>query len=95
MLEYELMLQVLIVFFFKKKVYDYLNQTPACNQTREAIIEFVERSKEYDLAKAEILNIINLRPIAPVEIFPVICPIHDSSSSLLFIYLFYFYFYFF
>ncbi|CAK9329125.1 unnamed protein product [Citrullus colocynthis] len=54
------------------KIYDYLNQTPACNQTREAIIEFVERSKEYDLAKAEILNIINLRPIAPVEIFPII-----------------------
>ncbi|XP_038875324.1 uncharacterized protein LOC120067805 [Benincasa hispida] len=54
------------------KVYDYLNQTPACNQSREAILEFVERSKEYDLAKAEILNIINCRPIAPVELFPII-----------------------
>ncbi|KAA0057449.1 DNA-directed RNA polymerase III subunit RPC9-like [Cucumis melo var. makuwa] len=54
------------------KVFDYLNQTPACNQTREAVIAFVEKSKEYDLAKAEILNIINLRPITPVELFPII-----------------------
>ncbi|KAG6574960.1 DNA-directed RNA polymerase III subunit RPC9 [Cucurbita argyrosperma subsp. argyrosperma] len=54
------------------KVYDYLNQTHACNQTREAIIEFVDKSKKYDLAKAELLNILNLRPITPVEIFPII-----------------------
>nr|XP_004145392.1 DNA-directed RNA polymerase III subunit rpc9 [Cucumis sativus]XP_031736825.1 DNA-directed RNA polymerase III subunit rpc9 [Cucumis sativus]KGN61665.1 hypothetical protein Csa_006033 [Cucumis sativus] len=54
------------------KVFDYLNQTSACNQTREAIINFAEKSKEYDLAKAEILNIINLRPTTPVELFPVI-----------------------
>ncbi|XP_022138348.1 uncharacterized protein LOC111009544 [Momordica charantia] len=54
------------------KVYDYLNQTPACYQRRESIIEFVDKSKKYDLAKAEILNIINLRPTTPVEIFPII-----------------------
>ncbi|XP_023513659.1 DNA-directed RNA polymerase III subunit RPC9-like [Cucurbita pepo subsp. pepo] len=54
------------------KVYDYLNQTPASYQTREAILEFVDKSKKYDLAKAEILNIVNLGPITPVEIFPII-----------------------
>ncbi|CAK7354736.1 unnamed protein product [Dovyalis caffra] len=54
------------------KVYDYLVDTPACNQTREKIIEFVERCKKYDLAKAEVLNIINIRPSQTVEIYTII-----------------------
>ncbi|KAM3754979.1 hypothetical protein ACB098_02G004100 [Castanea mollissima] len=43
------------------KVYDYLVQTAACNQTREHINEFVDKCKIYGLAKAEVLNIINIR----------------------------------
>lgn len=62
-----------------------MNQTPASYQTREAILEFVDKSKKYDLAKAEILNIVNLGPITPVEIFPVISPslssFHYMNSS--------------
>uniref|UniRef100_A0A7C8ZFQ4 DNA-directed RNA polymerase III subunit RPC9 n=2 Tax=Opuntia streptacantha TaxID=393608 RepID=A0A7C8ZFQ4_OPUST len=54
------------------KVYDYLVKTPACNQTRESICEFIEKSKEYQLAKAEVLNIINIRPSSAVEIVPII-----------------------
>lgn len=54
------------------KVYDYLVETAACNQTRENIGSFLENCKEYDLAKAEILNIINIRPAFPVEIDPMI-----------------------
>ncbi|KAJ8449020.1 hypothetical protein Cgig2_004075 [Carnegiea gigantea] len=54
------------------KVYDYLVKTPACNQTRENICEFIEKSKEYQLAKAEVLNIINIRPSSAVEIVPII-----------------------
>ncbi|KAB1218118.1 DNA-directed RNA polymerase III subunit rpc9 [Morella rubra] len=54
------------------KVYDYLAQTPACKQTRENISEFLERCKKYDLAKAEMLNIINVRPSSAVEIYPII-----------------------
>lgn len=54
------------------KVYDHLVKTPACNQTRENIFEFIEKSKEYQLAKAEVLNIINIRPSTPVEIDPII-----------------------
>lgn len=54
------------------KVYDYLVKTPACNQTRENICEFIEKSKEYQLAKAEVLNIINIRPSTAVEIVPLI-----------------------
>ncbi|MBA0797605.1 hypothetical protein Gohar_008283, partial [Gossypium harknessii] len=53
------------------KVYDYLVESAACNQTKEHVKEFLERCKSYKLAKAEVLNIINLRPSALVEIDPV------------------------
>ncbi|RYR48788.1 hypothetical protein Ahy_A07g034865 [Arachis hypogaea] len=36
--------------------------TAARDQTRESINEFLESVKSHDLAKAEILNIINIRP---------------------------------
>ncbi|XP_062108295.1 uncharacterized protein LOC133819138 [Humulus lupulus] len=54
------------------KVYDYLVETAACNQTQENISEFLEKSKKYDLAKAELLNIINIRPSTPVELYSMI-----------------------
>ncbi|KAL5542020.1 hypothetical protein UlMin_009730 [Ulmus minor] len=54
------------------KVYDYLVETSASNLTRENIDEFLEKSKKYDLAKAELLNIINIRPSSAVEIFSII-----------------------
>ncbi|KAL6327680.1 hypothetical protein AAG906_022620 [Vitis piasezkii] len=54
------------------RVYDYLVESAACNQTRESINELLEKCKKYDLAKAEILNIINIRPASPVEIDPII-----------------------
>ena len=53
------------------QVYDYLVETSASNLTRENIDEFLEKSKKYDLAKAELLNIINIRPSSAVEIFSV------------------------
>lgn len=45
--------------------------TAASNQTRESINEFMASVKKHDLAKAEVLNIINIRPAAAVEMFPV------------------------
>ncbi|XP_059298989.1 uncharacterized protein LOC132051798 [Lycium ferocissimum] len=54
------------------KVYDYLEQTAACNQTRQAIDEFLGKCKSITLAKAEILNIINIRPSSLVELYPII-----------------------
>lgn len=54
------------------KVYDYLVTTPACDQTRENIHEFIEKSKAYQLAKAELINIINIRPASEVEFAPII-----------------------
>ncbi|ONK76529.1 uncharacterized protein A4U43_C03F29190 [Asparagus officinalis] len=54
------------------KVFDYLIQTPACNQTRKDVDEFLKRSENFDLAKAEKLNIINLRPSTQAEIYPII-----------------------
>ncbi|KAJ6353765.1 hypothetical protein OIU76_002729 [Salix suchowensis] len=57
------------VMFSVCRLYDYLVETPACNQTRENINEFLERFKKYNLAKAELLNIINIRPSQTVEIY--------------------------
>ncbi|KAA8515272.1 hypothetical protein F0562_018498 [Nyssa sinensis] len=54
------------------KVYDYLEQSAACNQTRENIKAFSEECKKYNLATAEVINIINLRPSSVVEIDPLI-----------------------
>ncbi|KAK3000470.1 hypothetical protein RJ639_020631 [Escallonia herrerae] len=54
------------------KVYDYLEQTAACSQTRGSIISFVGKSKQYKLAEAEILNLINIRPSSVVEIDPIV-----------------------
>ncbi|KAM7485298.1 hypothetical protein LguiA_001307 [Lonicera macranthoides] len=69
------------------KVYDYLEQSAACNQSREKINEFVVKSKKYNLTKGEILSIINTRPSSVVEIDPIIeeCDrrIGDSVEELL------------
>ncbi|KAI3993121.1 hypothetical protein MKX01_009864 [Papaver californicum] len=54
------------------KVYDYLLETAACNQTQESIDEFLKRCEKYKLAKAEKLSIINIRPSTQVEIDPII-----------------------
>ncbi|XP_027165446.1 uncharacterized protein LOC113765457 isoform X1 [Coffea eugenioides] len=54
------------------KVYDYLEQTAASTQTRDIAIEFVQKCKEYNLAKAEILNILNIRPSCEAALYPII-----------------------
>ncbi|XP_028223127.1 uncharacterized protein LOC114404324 [Glycine soja] len=46
------------------KVYDYLVDTAASTQTRESINELLASNKQYDLAKAEALNILNIGPVA-------------------------------
>ncbi|XP_047948816.1 uncharacterized protein LOC125194608 [Salvia hispanica] len=51
------------------KVFDYLEGTVACNQTREIIVNFVAECQKFDLAKAEILNIVNLRPTSEALLF--------------------------
>ncbi|CAI0466593.1 unnamed protein product [Linum tenue] len=55
------------------KVYDYLVGTVACNQTKEHINEFLEKSQKFKLTKAEILSIINTRPSQLVELDPIMC----------------------
>ncbi|ESQ31618.1 hypothetical protein EUTSA_v10005100mg [Eutrema salsugineum] len=54
------------------KVYDYLVETAACTQTRESVNEFADKCKAFKVWKAEILNIINLRPSSIVELMPII-----------------------
>ncbi|KAK2413782.1 hypothetical protein P8452_59355 [Trifolium repens] len=54
------------------KVYDYLVKTTANVQTREGVTEYLTGIKQHDLSEAEVLNILNIRPAAEVEIFPII-----------------------
>ncbi|KAJ4887717.1 core protein [Raphanus sativus] len=54
------------------KVYDYLMETAASTQTRETVTKFFDKCKDFKLAKAEILNVINLRPTSDVELTPII-----------------------
>lgn len=54
------------------KVYDYLIQSAACNQTKANIDEFLKRSERFQLAKAEILNIVNERPTNQAALYPII-----------------------
>ncbi|KAG7535250.1 RNA polymerase Rpb4/RPC9 core [Arabidopsis thaliana x Arabidopsis arenosa] len=53
------------------KVYDYLVETAASTQTRESVTKFADKCKDFKVAKAEILNIINLRPSSIVELLAV------------------------
>ncbi|EES17032.1 hypothetical protein BDA96_08G110000 [Sorghum bicolor] len=54
------------------KVYEYLLKTPACNQTRESIYEFVKRSEGFKLAEADKLNVINWRPSSAADAYAMI-----------------------
>ncbi|XP_021733448.1 DNA-directed RNA polymerase III subunit RPC9-like isoform X1 [Chenopodium quinoa] len=54
------------------KVYDYLLESAACDQTRESINDLIEKFKEYQLPKAELISIINNRPSSAVELAPII-----------------------
>lgn len=54
------------------KVYNYLAQSAACNQTREHIDAFLKGSANVGLADAEKLNIINLRPDTLPKLYPVV-----------------------
>ncbi|XP_068656734.1 uncharacterized protein [Aristolochia californica] len=67
----------------ESKVFDYLVQSAACNQTREAIKEFSERSNKFGLAKAEKLCVINTRPPSEAEIYPIIENCEDRMEGRL------------
>ncbi|KAJ4850391.1 hypothetical protein Tsubulata_012414 [Turnera subulata] len=54
------------------QVYDYLVKTVSSDLTREHVHEFLDKCKKYDLAKADILNIINIRPSQCVHLFPIV-----------------------
>ncbi|KAK6775257.1 hypothetical protein RDI58_026258 [Solanum bulbocastanum] len=70
------------------KVYDYLEQTAACNQTRQVIGELMGKCKSIRLEKCkciilekceciklkkdEMVNIINIRPSSLVELYPIL-----------------------
>ncbi|XP_040867737.1 uncharacterized protein [Glycine max] len=53
------------------KVYDYLVDTAPSVHTRESINEFLTSIKQHDLAKVEVLNILNIGPAADFELYPL------------------------
>ncbi|KAL5849849.1 hypothetical protein ACOSQ3_007906 [Xanthoceras sorbifolium] len=59
------------------KVYDYLVENISHNQTREMVNECVEKLKKFKLAKAEVLNIINVIPSSLVGMDSIV---EDSES---------------
>ncbi|KAL1821062.1 hypothetical protein DCAR_0417442 [Daucus carota subsp. sativus] len=54
------------------KVFDYLEQSVARYQTKESITDFISRSEKFKLAKAEIINVINIRPSSVVELDSIV-----------------------
>uniref|UniRef100_A0ACD5V4F6 Uncharacterized protein n=1 Tax=Avena sativa TaxID=4498 RepID=A0ACD5V4F6_AVESA len=54
------------------KVYEYLLNTPACNQTRESVARFAEECERFKLTHAEKQNIINWRPSSAPDVFAMI-----------------------
>ncbi|KAI5430713.1 hypothetical protein KIW84_035066, partial [Lathyrus oleraceus] len=54
------------------KVYDYLVNTAAGSQTRESVKEYLTSIKKHELSQAEVLNVLNIRPAAEVELFHII-----------------------
>jgi DNA-directed RNA polymerase subunit F len=57
----------------------YFEHTPCVEQNPRLIAEFYQRAKLFDLKKHEILQILNLRPITPVELQLII---EDSETRL-------------
>ncbi|KAJ1665016.1 hypothetical protein IW140_003629 [Coemansia sp. RSA 1813] len=56
----------------KFEALQYLNDSPCVSQSNAQITSIKEQLLEYDLTKAEILQIINLRPKTPVELHLII-----------------------
>ncbi|XP_058739461.1 uncharacterized protein LOC131611457 [Vicia villosa] len=54
------------------KVYGYLVNTAAGSQTRESVNEYLTSIKRHELSEAEVLNVLNIRPAAEVELFHII-----------------------
>lgn len=54
------------------KVFQYLVDTAVDKQTKESVSDLLGKVKKYDLAKAEVLNIINLRPTSAVGIYTIV-----------------------
>ncbi|XP_058775175.1 uncharacterized protein LOC131649429 [Vicia villosa] len=66
------------------KVYDYLVNTAAGSQTRESVKEYLTSIKQHELSEAEVLNVLNIRPAAEVELFHIIedCAIRFPDEQI-------------
>lgn len=63
------------------KVYDYLEKTPAGQQTRKNVVAFFTATEQYKLTKAEQLQASNLRPASAVEVHLIVEDCDERLSS--------------
>ncbi|XP_048574193.1 uncharacterized protein LOC125554836 [Triticum urartu] len=54
------------------KVYEYLLNTPACNQTRESVTEFANRCEGFKLTVADKQNVLNWRPTSVADVYAMV-----------------------
>ncbi|KAJ1960745.1 hypothetical protein GGI12_003642 [Dipsacomyces acuminosporus] len=68
----------------KFEALQYLSKTPCAKQSAEHVASIRDQLFEYELTKAEILQIINLRPKIAVELYLIIeeCEIRFAMSDL-------------
>ncbi|ORE04780.1 hypothetical protein BCV72DRAFT_231037 [Rhizopus microsporus var. microsporus] len=60
---------------------EYLKQTPVGSQTPAQVTNFLEAISQFDLTRAEKLQILNLRPKSAVEIYLVIEECEERFSE--------------
>ncbi|CEI99802.1 hypothetical protein RMCBS344292_13882 [Rhizopus microsporus] len=60
---------------------EYLKQTPVDSQTPAQVTNFLEAISQFDLTKAEKLQMLNLRPKSAVEIYLVIEECEERFSE--------------
>eukprot|EP00158_Paraphelidium_tribonemae_P000675 Partr_v1_DN23140_c0_g1_i2_m43999 putative CGRP receptor component len=50
----------------------YLAETPCVDYTDEMVADFLREMQALPLTKAERLQILNLKPLAPVDLYPIV-----------------------
>eukprot|EP01018_Ginkgo_biloba_P000677 Gb_08495 [translate_table: standard] len=63
------------------KVFDYLVQSAASNQTRESVDDFLTKTEKYSLTKAERIQVLNLRPSTVVEIHLIVEDLEERLAD--------------
>ena len=65
----------------EKKVRNYLNSTPAHTQRREDIELYLHKIAKFNLSKPEKLQLVNLKPKKPVDLYLIIPTIEERLTQ--------------